>query len=859
MADEQEQATIATEVAAPAPPAVVTPAPAKARVTKSEVDGEHPASHYLVVEDPEHPTTWHLRVRSVDGALDHRLMGAAWAALHEGYRGNRYEGPDTAGALRKLKELYEREGMPLPGAAKAIEFHLAFAKVFGETGDADTLFVEGYANTGVVDRVGDRIFPEAFRRGLTAYMRNPVVLLHHDPQRPIGKVLSAAVDEIGLYVRVAIDRTLEWGREAAKMIERGILNAFSVRAVDDLAEGWVDASGVRNISNWDLREISAVTVPAHQQALFSIAKALRDGVDVISGVEAETAPNRRGVKTMADEKDTAAPLANAPHVDEEALIAKAIMRMEAKAKAERDQAAAQAQERATWEADLRKKWDAEQETARQAAAAKQQPPFPVVDLDDVKVTGPSAGQMRQLGRLIVSSKFDRLGDVDLIMRYYLQSQAARVGAAERPSERFQRAVMVRAAKFMQAEDTLPVWDPYPGARPRTAKSPAFDPLVVRPYVAADEDRGDVLSADGKVLARGVRFDDNVSARGVAQLLEIGAKADELIYSTQSGYGDQWVPTLMSAMLWRQVRLNTVVLPVFDQFDMPSQPYDYPAESTDPTFYKVAESTDETQLVIGGTAFSDSKVGTAKTTFSAGKLGALSYWSEEMAEDSIVAVEPMLRNQFGISLAHAIDKLLLHGDETGGAAETGNISYYGSNVGTTRDILVIDGLRHEPLVTTTSDKRDGGALTIDDIASTRALMGAAGIYGADPSQLALICDVPTGLKFSDLAEVLTVDKFGPQATVLTGQVGAIKGLPLVVSQDFGLTDTSGYVNGTASSNTKGSFLCVNRLGIKVGWRRRPRVYVGQIPFSDAWYIMATARFDVGFFAAGMVGLSYNITV
>jgi hypothetical protein len=274
---------------------------------------------------------------------------------------------------------------------------------------------------------------------------------------------------------------------------------------------------------------------------------------------------------------------------------------------------------------------------------------------------------------------------------------------------------------------------------------------------------------------------------------------------------------------------------------------------------VAESTDETQLVIGGTAFSDSKVGTAKTTFSAGKLGALSYWSEEMAEDSIVAVEPMLRNQFGISLAHAIDKLLLHGDETGGAAETGNISYYGSNVGTTRDILVIDGLRHEPLVTTTSDKRDGGALTIDDIASTRALMGAAGIYGADPSQLALICDVPCGLKFSDLAEVLTVDKFGPQATVLTGQVGAIKGLPLVVSQDFGLTDTSGYVNGTASSNTKGSFLCVNRLGIKVGWRRRPRVYVGQIPFSDAWYIMATARFDVGFFAAGMVGLSYNITV
>ena len=76
--------------------------------------GEHPASHYLVVEDPEKPTTWHLRVRNVAGEIDHRLMGAAWAALHGGYRGNVYEGPDKAEAIRKLRALYEREGMDTP-------------------------------------------------------------------------------------------------------------------------------------------------------------------------------------------------------------------------------------------------------------------------------------------------------------------------------------------------------------------------------------------------------------------------------------------------------------------------------------------------------------------------------------------------------------------------------------------------------------------------------------------------------------------------------------------------------------------------------------------------------------------------
>ena len=31
-------------------------------VTKTEQDGNHPASHYLMVEDTQKPTTWHLRV-----------------------------------------------------------------------------------------------------------------------------------------------------------------------------------------------------------------------------------------------------------------------------------------------------------------------------------------------------------------------------------------------------------------------------------------------------------------------------------------------------------------------------------------------------------------------------------------------------------------------------------------------------------------------------------------------------------------------------------------------------------------------------------------------------------------------------
>lgn len=68
---------------------------------------------YLIVEDRDHPTTWHLQVKR-NGTADHRLMGAAWAALHGGYRGNKYEGPNKQEAIGKLRALYEREKMPVP-------------------------------------------------------------------------------------------------------------------------------------------------------------------------------------------------------------------------------------------------------------------------------------------------------------------------------------------------------------------------------------------------------------------------------------------------------------------------------------------------------------------------------------------------------------------------------------------------------------------------------------------------------------------------------------------------------------------------------------------------------------------------
>ena len=62
----------------------------------------------------------HMPVRDApEGPLNLDLMDVAWAVLHGGYRGVRYEGPGKLAAVKKLKALYRAAGMDEPTAPGA--------------------------------------------------------------------------------------------------------------------------------------------------------------------------------------------------------------------------------------------------------------------------------------------------------------------------------------------------------------------------------------------------------------------------------------------------------------------------------------------------------------------------------------------------------------------------------------------------------------------------------------------------------------------------------------------------------------------------------------------------------------------
>ena len=138
---------------------------------------------------------------------------------------------------------------------------------------------------------------------------------------------------------------------------------------------------------------------------------------------------------------------------------------------------------------------------------------------------------------------------------------------------------------------------------------------------------------------------NALAHKVRQAGLSAVKSDELSYSTQASFGDEWVPDLWSAQIWQRARLENAILPLFQAVEMPSNPFELPIEGADPTVYFVPETSDEDQLALGsGNAIPDSKIGSGKVQLAAKKLALRVGFSSELVEDAVVPVLNIYREQ-----------------------------------------------------------------------------------------------------------------------------------------------------------------------------------------------------------------------
>lgn len=154
--------------------------------------------------------------------------------------------------------------------------------------------VEWYASTKDKDRWSDIVEPEAFKNALSMYMLNPIVLLQHDMDKPIGIVEEAKIDDNGLYIKAKITENEDW---VFSKLVNGVLRSFSIGyRVKDYEDrdiynsDWEYAWSDFVIKELELYEISIVSVPMNPYALMkSMADCFEKEEEVEETQEVETA------------------------------------------------------------------------------------------------------------------------------------------------------------------------------------------------------------------------------------------------------------------------------------------------------------------------------------------------------------------------------------------------------------------------------------------------------------------------------------------------------------------------------------------------------------------------------------------
>ena len=284
-------------------------------------------------------------------------------------------------------------------------------------------------------------------------------------------------------------------------------------------------------------------------------------------------------------------------------------------------------------------------------------------------------------------------------------------------------------------------------------------------------------------------------------------------STTSGSGDELVTTLEARELWMDVNLRTLVAPLVSTFSMPSNPFEIPRQLGDVDFYPGSENVSTTSTALS----------TGKTTLTAHELVGQVPYSFTLEEDAVIAMLPEIRAGLVRNVAEALDDIILNADAT----TTNNINADGatisaSDAGKAQWLIGYDGIIHLPLVDNTSQSNDHNAAVSDDMFNEiRAKLGK---YGARPSELVWVMDVNTFIRAQSISEFRTMDKLGPNATVLTGMLGAVEGIPVIVSEQMRLADTDGKVTDGGNATDTGRLLIVNRTQWAQGFRREMTVDV-----------------------------------
>lgn len=370
----------------------------------------------------------------------------------------------------------------------------------------------------------------------------------------------------------------------------------------------------------------------------------------------------------------------------------------------------------------------------------------------------------------------------------------------------------------------------------------------------------MTAADGAIsegTKDGGKMDLEIFKSKVAMLARAGMPGavsvlkaiNEAMDTATATEGSEWVPTNMSSQLADDVWLNMTVAPLFRRIPMPTKSYDVPMRTARGRGYRMSEATTYNQFfTVLATAHGQEST---KATFTAEKLAALQYLSDELVSDAVLPTLDMAYEDVVWAIAECVDDAIVNGSVNTNDLDNANTD---TNRLWANTADAGDGIR---LNTGSADCRNSwnglralvrstGKVSFGNADPTWALivsvLKAMGKYSTKKQDLAMLVSVKThSAMLNSISELVTLEKYGSNATILTGEVGRVGGIPVVPTAHlYENVNASGVFDNVTTNRT--NLLIVNRRCAALGDRMQVRLESERQKLAGQIAVLATARMD-----------------
>ena len=627
-------------------------------------------------------------------------------------------------------------------------FHIGSSdfKAFEEEGD---LHITGMASTIDKDRVGDIIEAEAWEKGgLKDYLNNPVILFNHDYNQPIGRAVMVETNNGGLQMKAKIAKS---AGHVGDLIKEGVLGAFSVGFRVKDAEYMKETDGYR-IKDAELLEVSVVSVPANQTATFSLAKSFDSSEEYEAFKQSFTTADVESKTDVSHNDDT-------------------IQKEETDQSMPKDLSQVEAQEKEMSDVDIDAIVQSAVEKATTAMAMK-----------EAERKAEEATRLEEEQKAVAEAEEQKKAEEERI------SVAVTTGAEklmEDLEEKFQQ-------KDADHEKVV--------AELQTEISEKSDEIMkIRESKRVFADRGgkkgigegfETEIADASLL--GVITRKGWETEYAKDLMEKATPNDNSSIIVPAAETVTVFESIASTQVEQDIELDLVLKPLFREIQMTAAAMRIPT-FPDAGYAEFAGGGSSFTTAAGsgsGSAFKgnlearDDTVGSpysgmqmTSKVLTVDKLVSTTYLANEVEEDAILPILPLLREAMGRSHARAIENSILLGSvgdasPTSLATSSTDATFSGLVRIAADDAKVSNSAAHT------------AAVDADYLLDMRQDMGK---YGRRPGDCVFIISLEAYYSLLDDTGFQNINEVGDQrATKITGEIGNVWGSPVIICDEFPAT-------------------------------------------------------------------------